>query len=153
MKKVMENKRRGACRKKNDARVVLESSMNPLIYIASLVSWMTAGERNNIMLTFIAYCSQVILDNPISVIALGEGSSGKTHIQEVALSLIPDEFVRHEKGSTGATTFNRAKDDPEYYKGCIVNFGDLGGINSQDFIMEAKNLLKELQSDGLLTNH
>jgi hypothetical protein len=136
--------------RKNDARVVLESSMNPLIYIASLVSWMTAGERNNIMLTFIAYCSQVILDNPISVIALGEGSSGKTHIQEVALSLIPDEFVRHEKGSTGATTFNRAKDDPEYYKGCIVNFGDLGGINSQDFIMEAKNLLKELQSDGFV---
>ena len=73
-----------------------------------------------------------------------------THIQEVALSLIPDEFVRHEKGSTGATTFNRAKDDPEYYKGCIVNFGDLGGINSQDFIMEAKNLLKELQSDGFV---
>lgn len=136
--------------RKEDARLVLESKMNPLIYIASLVSWMTAGERNNIMLTFMAYCSQVILDSPISVIALGEGSSGKTHIQDVALSLIPDEFIRHEKGSNSSTTFNRAKDDPYYYQHCIVNFGDLGGKNSQDFIMEAKNILKELQSDGFV---
>lgn len=136
--------------RKEDARIVLESKMNPLIYIASLVSWMTAGERNNIMLTFMAYCSQVILDNPISVIGLGEGSSGKTHIQDVALELIPDEFIRHEKGSKESTTFNRAKEDPYYYQHCIVNFGDLGGKNSQDFIMEAKNILKELQSDGFV---
>lgn len=136
--------------RKEDAKIVLESKLDPLIYIASLVSWMTAGERNNIMLTFMAYCSQVILDNPISVIALGEGSSGKTHIQDVALSLIPDDFIRYEKDSNSSTTFNRAKDDPYYYQHCIVNLGDLGGINSQDLIMEAKNILKELQSDGFV---
>jgi hypothetical protein len=136
--------------RKEEAQLVLESKDMPLIYIACLVSWMTAGERNNIMLTFMAYCSQVILNNPISVIGLGEGSSGKTHIQDVALSLIHDDFIRHEKGSTSSTTFNRAKDDPYYYQHCIVNFGDLGGKNSQDFIMEAKNILKELQSDGFV---
>ena len=136
--------------KLEEAEVLLQSKKYPLIYIGSIVSWLTGGERNNIMLTFIAYCSQVILNNPISVIGLGEGASGKTHIEEVAMSLIPDEFIRHEKGSTGATTFNRAKDNPHYYDGCIVNFGDLGGIKSQDFIMEAKNLLKELQSDGFV---
>lgn len=136
--------------KLEEAEVILQAKKYPLIYIASLVSWLTGGERNNIMLTFIAYSSQVILNNPISVIGLGEGASGKTHIEEVAMSLIPNEFIRHEKGSTGATTFNRAKEDPYYYDGCIVNFGDLGGIKSQDFIMEAKNLLKELQSDGFV---
>lgn len=133
-----------------EAQEVLENKFHPLIYIGSLVSWMTAGERSNIMLTFIAYSSQVILNSPISVIGLGEGSSGKTHIQEVAMNLIPSEYIRHEKGSTGATTFNRAKDDEYYYDGCVVNFGDLGGKNSQDFVMEAKNLLKELQSDGFV---
>lgn len=136
--------------KLEEAEVLLQSKKYPLIYVGSLVSWLTGGERSNIMLAFIAYASQVILGNPISVIGLGEGASGKTHIEEVAMALIPNEFVRHEKGSTGATTFNRAKDDPYYYDGCIVNFGDLGGKNSQDFIMEAKNLLKELQSDGFV---
>lgn len=129
---------------------LLQSKDLPLIYIGSLVSWMTAGERENIMLTFIAYCSQVILRTPTSVIGLGEGGSGKTHIQEVALSLIPEQFVHHEKSITEAAMFNRAKDDPYYYDGCIVNYGDMGGRNSQDFIIEAKNLLKELQSDGFI---
>ncbi len=133
-----------------DATEILKHKKHPLIYISSLVSWLTAGERTNIMLTFIAYASQVILKNPISVIGLGEGASGKTHIEEVAMRLIPDEFIRHEKSVTEAAMFNRAKEDPWYYDGCIVNYGDLGGRNSQDFIMEAKNLLKELQSDGFI---
>ena len=136
--------------KLGEARDILKSKDYPLIYIASLVSWLTAGERNNIMLTFLAYASQVILGNPISVIGLGEGGSGKTHIQEVAMSLIPSEYIIHEKSITEAAMFNRAKDDPYFYDGKIVNYGDLGGRNSQDFIMEAKNLLKELQSDGFL---
>ena len=133
-----------------DATEILKGKKHPLIYISSLVSWLTAGERANIMLTFLAYASQVILRNPISVIGLGEGASGKTHIEEVAMRLIPDEFIRHEKSVTEAAMFNRAKEDPWYYDGCIVNYGDLGGRNSQDFIMEAKNLLKELQSDGFV---
>ena len=133
-----------------DAKELLKNKQHPLIYIASLISWLTAGERTNIMLTFIAYASQVILKNPISVIGLGEGASGKTHIEEVAMRLIPEEFIRHEKSVTEAAMFNRAKEDPWYYDGCIVNYGDLGGRNSQDFIMEAKNLLKELQSDGFI---
>lgn len=134
----------------DSARELLRSKDFPLIYIASLVTWKTAGERNNIMLTFIAYASQVVLKTPISVIGLGEGASGKTHIQEEALNLIPREFVKHEKSIKEAAMFNRAKEDPFYYDGAIVNYGDMGGQNSQDFVMEAKNLLKELQSDGFV---
>jgi hypothetical protein len=145
-----ENKQLELEEKLTESRLILENKDHPLLYVASLVSWLTAGERINIMLTFIAYASQVILRNPISVIGLGEGGSGKTHIQEVAMQLIPTDFIRHEKSITEAAMFNRAKEDPRYYDGCIVNYGDLGGRNSQDFIMEAKNLLKELQSDGFL---
>ena len=62
----------------------LQSLSCPLIYIGSLVEWFTAGERNNIMYAFTVYAGQVILKNPVSVICLGEASSGKSHIQETA---------------------------------------------------------------------
>ena len=78
----------------------LQSLDNPLLWIGSIVEWLTAGERNNILLCFLAYCSQVILKNPISVIALGEAGSGKSHIEEVAMSLIPSEFIVNEKNIT-----------------------------------------------------
>jgi predicted transcriptional regulator len=133
-----------------DAYNVLKLKDQPLIYIGSLVSWLTAGERNNIMLTFLAYASQVVLRNPISVIGLGEGGSGKTHIQDVAMNLLPSEFIVHEKSITDSAMFRRAEIDPYFYDGKIVNYGDLGGRNSQDFVMEAKNLLKEMQSDGFI---
>ena len=129
---------------------VFEDLENPLIYNASLVDWYTAGERTNIMITFLCYCSQVILKNPISVIGLGDGSSGKTHIENVALSMIPEEFVLYEKRPTLSSMFRRAEEDQRYYDGKIVVYGDLGGANDQDEVEETKNLLKELQTDGYL---
>lgn len=134
----------------NVAKDLLENKDQPLLYIASLISWLTAGERVNITLTWIAYASQVILRNPINVVALGEGGSGKTHIVNTALSLIPDEYVIKEKKTTEPAFFRRSETDPYHFDGKIVDFGDLGGKSSQDFIIEIKDLLKELQTDGYL---
>lgn len=133
-----------------EAEQVLKCKNLPLIYIASLVSWLTAGERVNIMLAFMCYCSQVIMRNPISVIAIGDGGSGKTHIEETALSMIPEEFKVYEKKVTEAAMFNRSKDDQYFYNGKIVIYGDLGGDDDQKDVIAAKNMLKELQSDGYL---
>jgi hypothetical protein len=135
----------------NIATDLLESKDQPLIYIASLSSWMTAGERANIILTFITYASQVILRNPINVVILGEGGSGKTHIETAALSMIPDEFVIKEKKTTDAAFFDKGLENPYVYDGKIVSFGDLGGESAQDFVLEIKDLLKELQTDGYLS--
>jgi hypothetical protein len=133
------------------ARDLLESKDQPLLYIASLVSWLTAGERANIILAFIAYASQVILRNPINVVILGEGGSGKTHIETEALKLIPSRYVIKEKKTTDAAFFDRGLENPYVYDGKIVSFGDLGGESSQEFVMEIKDLLKELQTDGYLS--
>jgi hypothetical protein len=133
------------------ARDLLESKDQPLLYIASLVSWVTAGERANIILAFIAYASQVILRNPINVVILGEGGSGKTHIETEALKLIPSRYVIKEKKTTDAAFFDRGLENPYVYDGKIVSFGDLGGESSQEFVMEIKDLLKELQTDGYLS--
>lgn len=121
-----------------------------MIYIGSIVEWFTAGERNNILYAFTVYAGQVILKNPVSVICLGEASSGKSHIQETALRLIPERFIVNEKKITEAALFNRAKKDRYFYDGKIVNYGDMGGANDQEFMEESKNLMKELQSDGFL---
>lgn len=93
---------------------------------------------------------RVILKNPVSVICLGEASSGKSHIQETALRLIPEKFIVNEKKITEAALFNRAKKDKYFYDGKIVNYGDMGGANDHEFMEESKNLMKELQSDGFL---
>jgi len=136
--------------KLKEAITKLQSLSCPLIYIGSLVEWFTAGERNNIMYAFTVYAGQVILKNPVSVICLGEASSGKSHIQETALKLIPKRFVVNEKKITEAALFNRAKKDRYFYDGMIVNYGDMGGSNDHEFMEESKNLMKELQSDGFL---
>ena len=136
--------------KLKEAITKLQSLDCPLIYIGSIVEWFTAGERNNILYAFTVYTGQVILQNPVSVICLGEASSGKSHIQETALKLIPKRFVVNEKKITEAALFNRAKKDKYFYDGKIVNYGDMGGSNDHEFMEESKNLMKELQSDGFL---
>lgn len=85
--------------KLKEAITKLQSLDCPLIYIGSIVEWFTAGERNNILYAFTVYAGQVILQNPVSVICLGEASSGKSHIQETALKLIPKRFVVNERKS------------------------------------------------------
>jgi hypothetical protein len=135
----------------DDAEEKLKSLDNPLLWIGSIVEWLTAGERNNILFCFLAYCSQVILKNPISVIALGEAGSGKSHIEEVAMSLIPKEFIVNEKNITQAALFRRAEESEYFYDGKIVNYGDMGGSNDQDFMEESKNIMKELQSEGFVS--
>ena len=136
--------------KSKEAITKLQSLDYPLIYIGSIVEWFTAGERNNILYAFTVYAGQVILKNPVSVICLGEASSGKSHIQETALRLIPEKFIVNEKKTTEAALFNRAKKDKYFYDGKIVNYGDMGGANDHEFMEESKNLMKELQSDGFL---
>lgn len=132
------------------AKKKLQSKDQILTYIGSLVDWITAGERLNIMYAFSVFAGQVIINNPVSLIPLGEAGSGKSHIQESALSLIPSQYVVNEKKITEAALFNRAKKDKYFYDGKIVNYGDMGGSNDHDFMQESKNLMKELQSEGYL---
>ena len=136
--------------KLKEAVTKLQSLKCPLVYIGSVIEWLTAGERNNILYAFTVYAGQVVLGNPVSVICLGEASSGKSHIQETALRLIPKRFIVNEKKITEAALFNRAKTDRYFYDGKIVNYGDMGGNNDHEFMEESKNLMKELQSDGFL---
>lgn len=138
-------------KKVHHAKKILQGIEDPLLYIGSIIDWMTAGERINTLICFVAGCSQVILKEPISVIAYGESSSGKTHIQKTALSLLPDDYVVLEKKVSPAALFNRAKTDKYFYDGKIVVYGDMGGSKDKDNQQESFDLMKELQSDGKLS--
>jgi hypothetical protein len=129
---------------------IIDEMKHPILCIAWLIDWLTAGERVNILYAFLAYSSQVILKNPISVIGLGEGGSGKTHIQEVALSLIPDEYVMTIKSTTDAALFGYCDTNPNIFDGKIVNIGDMGGKNDHEEAQQFKNAMKEMQSDGFM---
>ena len=137
-------------RKSHVAKKFMEGLKQPLIYIGSVVDWLTAGERINTLICFCAGCSQIILQEPISIIGYGEASSGKTFIQQTAASLLPEEFLIHEKHVSPAALFNRASLDTKFYDGKIVCYGDMGGQNDRDNMQEAIDLMKELQTDGFL---
>lgn len=127
---------------------LFETTSDCILRIANYIDWYTAGERLNILLAFFCFCSQILLKTPISVVGLGDGSSGKTHIMEEALSLIPESYILREKKPTIAAMFRRSEENPYYYDGKIVVYGDMGGDTDQDDVVETKNILKELQSDG-----
>lgn len=132
----------------SDGYDFLDETETPLYYIANEIDWFTAGERLNILYAWIAYCSQVVLDNPISVIAIGEGGSGKTHILETALDLIPEEYKLTMKSSTMAAVYHMADIDPFYFDKKIINIGDMGGSSDHEEADEFKNIIKEMQTEG-----
>jgi len=121
---------------------------NPLLWIANEMDWFGADERLNIMYAWLAFCSQVILKEPISVIGIGEGGSGKTHVIEAGLSNIPEEFIIVIKQATEAALLAFADEDPYYFDGKIVNIGDMGGRDDHDEAQNFKNAMKELQTDA-----
>ena len=137
-------------KKSHKAKKFMETLKQPLLYIGAISDWLTAGERINTLICFIAGCSQIVLHEPISVIGYGESSSGKTFVQVVALSLLPDEFIIFEKQVSPAALFNRSRQDKFYYDEKIVSYGDMGGQNDRENMQEALDLMKELQTDGKL---
>lgn len=134
-----------------DALKKYESIDDPLIWLRSMIDWVSAGESNNIMIAFLTYCSQIILEHPISLIMLGEGSSGKNHIIEIAKMLCPEEYFINMNHPTLASIFRKADEDPYYFHRKIVSMGDLGGDNDHEEVADAKNIFKELQTEGELS--
>lgn len=137
-------------KKSHEAKKFMQTLDNPLFFVGSVIDWLTAGERINTLICFVAGCSQIILKEPISVIGYGESSSGKTFVQTVALGLLPEEFICIEKQVSPAALFNRSAQDIHYYEGKIVSYGDMGGQNDRDNMQETLDLMKELQTDGKL---
>lgn len=121
---------------------------SPIMHISNELEWISAGEKMGILYSWLAYASQIILRQPISVIGIGEASSGKSHIQEISLGMIPEEFVYTVKSITEAVFYGKASFDPYFFDGKIVNIGDMGGKDDHKESQDFKNAMKEMQTDG-----
>lgn len=121
---------------------------SPLLWVASLTDWYAAGERMNILYAWIAYCCQVLLHEPITVIVEGEAGKGKSKIQESALSMIPEEDIETIKSATEAALYGFADKDPWYFNHKIVNMTDMGEKSDHEEAEFFKKAMKELQTDG-----
>lgn len=145
-----QQKRQDEKKRVDEGYKSLNEIESPLLWIASLTDWYAASERMNILYAFIAYCSQVLLQEPISVIAIGEGGTGKTKILETAAAMVPEEYVMNIKSTTEAALFGFCDEDPYQFDGKIVNIGDMGGKTDHEEAEFFKNAMKELQSDGYM---
>lgn len=131
-----------------DGKEFYNNLEEPLIYIGSIIDWLTAGERKNILTEWLCFCSQIILKEPISVVGFGDAATGKTHIQKTALNLIPEEYVIYEKNPSVATLSRHSEENPYFYDGLIVNYGDMGGQKDHEEAEAVKAIMKELQTEG-----
>ena len=131
-----------------EAQRLLESMENPLIYIGSVVDWMVAGERLNVLFGFVSAMNLLIFGEPINYIAVGPPAGGKSVIEETIFQLLPEENVCREKKATIASIFRRSQKNPKYYDKKIIYMGDLGGEKDIENSEEARNIFKELNSDG-----
>jgi hypothetical protein len=124
---------------------------NILIYIGSVADWMVAGERLNILFGFVCAVNLLIFGEPINFIATGPPGSGKTAIEQTIFEMLPSEDVSWEKKPTVAAIFRRAEEDVKFYDKKIVYMGDLGGDKDMESSEEARNIFKELNSDGKMS--
>lgn len=124
---------------------------NILIYIGCVSDWMVAGERLNILFGFICAINLLVFGEPINFIATGMAGSGKTAIEKTIFDMLPSESISWEKKPTVAAIFRRSEDDPKYYDRKIVYMGDLGGDKDMESSEEARNIFKELNSDGIMS--
>ncbi|HNR25470.1 MAG TPA: hypothetical protein PKI66_02005 [Methanobacteriaceae archaeon] len=124
---------------------------NILIYIGCVADWMVAGERLNIIFGFICAINLLVFGEPINFIATGMAGSGKTAIEQTIFDMLPTENISWEKKPTVAAIFRRSEDDPRYYDRKIVYMGDLGGDKDMESSEEARNIFKELNSDGVMS--
>jgi len=135
----------------DEAKKALEDLDNILIYVGCVADWMAAGERLNVLFGFICAVNLLVFGDPINFIATGMAGSGKTAIEQTIFDMLPAENVSWEKKPTVAAIFRRAEEDPRFYDKKIVYMGDLGGDKDMESSEEARNIFKELNSDGKMS--
>lgn len=103
-----------------------------------------------IIKAYLTYLQTLLGLKATNLIAIGGQATGKTHILEQALSLLPQEYV-HRGIMTEASFFTM-------YNGCdlskhIFYLGDLGGAKDDDKTIIFRDLIKELSTDGIVSRN
>ncbi|MBT9150660.1 MAG: hypothetical protein DDT40_00835 [candidate division WS2 bacterium] len=124
---------------------LIKTLSHPLQYVGCVSDWVAAGERVNVLFGWLCGVHLIVYGQPINFIAVGKSGEGKSVIQSTAKLLLPQEHIIMEKKPTTAPMFRR---EPDFYDRKIVDYGDLGGKRDIEESEEARNILKELNSEG-----
>ncbi|WP_141705158.1 MULTISPECIES: hypothetical protein [Methanobacterium] len=121
--------------------------MSLMEYIFYAGEWLVADESTNIAAAFTAFMATVLGLDPIWVTIFGSPGSGKTTIEEAALSLIPDS-----NKVPGIMTYPvmfdlTAQFGEDYFDRKVAVLGDLGGQKDFERNEEVINVFKELGTD------
>ena len=121
-----------------------------LDFITAITHGLGVDIGYEIIKAYLTYLQTLLGLKATNLIALGSQASGKTHIIEQALSLIPEEYV-HRGTMTEASFFTM-------YNNCdlskhIFYLGDLGGVKDDDKTIIFRDLIKELSTDGVVSRN
>lgn len=119
----------------------------PLEFITKVTDGLGVGLGIEVLRAFFGFLQTYLGYKGTNVIAIGSQASGKSHIIESALRLIPQEKVFY--GVKSVAYFFR-KFNHQDLTGCIFYLGDLGGDHDGDDTIRMRDLLKQLSTDGYI---
>lgn len=122
-----------------------ELGFTPLEFITKVTDGLGVGLGIEVLRAFFGFLQTYLGYKGTNVIAIGSQASGKSHIIESALRLIPQEKVFY--GVKSVAYFFR-KFNHQDLTGSIFYLGDLGGDHDGDDTIRMRDLLKQLSTDG-----
>lgn len=126
-----------------------EFDMTPLEFIVSVSRCLCADSVREVIRAFVGFFLTYKGFRATNVIAIGSASAGKSFILETALSMCPQEKVH--RGIMSSASFFR-EFNGQNLDGWVFYLGDLGGDKSDEKTIVFRDILKELTTDGIVTD-
>ena len=117
----------------------------PLQYLVRIFEGYGVNSTLEIFKAYLGFLQTLTGAKGTNVIAIGNQSSGKTHILENPLDCIPDEYVHRGVPTKPAFFTKWAGHDLTHH---IFYMGDLGGSNDDDSTIDFRDTMKRLSTDG-----
>ena len=144
-RKLEENKERYEMYYEQFKRNCEKYGYTPLQYLVRVFEGYGVNSTLEIFKAYLGYLQTLTGLKGTNVIAIGDQSSGKTHILENPLDCIPDEYVHRGVYTKPAFFTKFAGHDLTHH---IFYMGDLGGVRDDDATIEFRDTIKPLSTDG-----
>lgn len=123
----------------------VEYGYTQLEYLCQIVKGLGVGDGLGIVKAYLTFLQTILGLKGTNVIAIGEQSSGKTHMIEQALDMIPQRFIH--RGILTKSAFFKEHNGMNL-DGHIFYLGDLGGVGDDEQTIAFRDVLKQLSTDG-----
>ena len=122
----------------------LLNEQNVLKKVKTVMDHRIAGEDLNKLGVFLQLLSKDT-DKPMMIFGVQKHGEGKSYIAQNVLNLFPEHMVIDVTDMTKAALYRRAQDDPHYFDGKIVYFGE---IPERDEDRDIFQIFRQLVSEG-----